>query len=52
MKKRKELLVIDMQKGSFTKKTPRFDTEGIVERINKLANGFPLFSGTRKGLFP
>ncbi|MEO9849514.1 MAG: cysteine hydrolase family protein [Reichenbachiella sp.] len=34
---RKALLVIDMQKGSFTSKTPRFDTEGVVDRINQLA---------------
>lgn len=31
------LLVIDMQKGSFTDKTPRFDTDGVVSRINQLA---------------
>lgn len=31
------LLVIDMQKGSFTEKTPRFDTVGVVQRINELA---------------
>jgi len=35
---RKALLVIDMQKGSFTDKTPRFDTDGVVTRINKLAS--------------
>jgi len=40
MKNRKALLVIDMQKGSFTSKTPRFDTEGVVRRINKLASIF------------
>lgn len=34
---RTALLIIDMQKGSFTKKTPRFDTDGVVARINKLA---------------
>jgi nicotinamidase-related amidase len=33
----KALLVIDMQKGSFTPKTPRFDTAGVVKRINELA---------------
>lgn len=33
----KALLVIDMQKGSFTSKTPRFDTDGVVQRINELA---------------
>ncbi|MET4081354.1 nicotinamidase-related amidase [Pedobacter sp. UYP30] len=34
---RTALLVIDMQKGSFTDKTPRFDTDGVVARINELA---------------
>lgn len=29
-----------MQKGSFTPKTPRFDTSGIVKRINELSNLF------------
>ena len=33
----KALLVIDMQKGSFTAETPRFDTKGVVKRINHLA---------------
>lgn len=32
------LLIIDMQKGSFTPKTPRFDTEGVVSRINKVSS--------------
>lgn len=40
MKNRKALLVIDMQKGSFTPKTPRFDTIGIIERINELTELF------------
>ena len=40
MEKTKALLVIDMQKGSFTSKTPRFDTNGVVERINELASVF------------
>ncbi|MFI1771328.1 isochorismatase family protein [Thalassobellus citreus] len=40
MKHRKALLVIDMQKGSFTSKTPRFDTDGVVSRINELASIF------------
>ena len=31
------LLVIDMQKGSFTERTPRFNTSGVVEKINALA---------------
>ena len=30
-------MVIDMQKGSFTSKSPRFDTKGVVMRINELA---------------
>lgn len=34
------LLVIDMQKGSFTPKTPRFDSMGVVKRINELAKIF------------
>ena len=29
-----------MQKGSFTSTTPRFDTEGVVKRINKLSDLF------------
>lgn len=29
-----------MQKGSFTSKTPRFDSNGVVERINELASIF------------
>ncbi len=37
MTNRKALLVIDMQKGSFTPKTPRFDADGVVRRINELA---------------
>mgnify|MGYP000589717899 CR=1 FL=1 len=37
MKSNKALLIIDMQKGSFTSETPRFDTQGVVNRINKLA---------------
>ena len=40
MNNRKALLIIDMQKGSFTSETPRFDTEGVVCRINELANSF------------
>lgn len=37
---KKAILIIDMQKGSFTSKTPRFDTNGVVNRINKLTNVF------------
>mgnify|MGYP002713034778 CR=1 FL=1 len=54
------LLIIDMQKGSFTSKTPRYDTEGTVMRINKLAQifrkrGLPVIfiqhDGTRENEF-
>jgi len=37
MGNKEALLVIDMQKGSFTEETPRFDTNGVVDRINELA---------------
>jgi len=37
---RKALLVIDMQKGSFTEATPRHNTEGVVQIINLLAAVF------------
>ncbi len=40
MKDVKALLIIDMQKGSFTAQTPRFDTNGVVNRINELAQLF------------
>jgi len=40
MKNRKALLIIDMQKGSFTEQTPRFDTDGVIKRINELAQSF------------
>ncbi len=40
MKTNKALLIIDMQKGSFTEQTPRYDTEGVVNRINELATLF------------
>jgi len=36
----KALLIIDMQKVSFTPDTPRFDSEGVVERINLLSDIF------------
>lgn len=34
------LLIVDMQKGSFMPATPRYDTEGVVKRINQLAGRF------------
>ena len=37
METKKALLIIDMQKGSFTDKTPRFDSVGVVKRINQVA---------------
>ncbi len=40
MKNKKVLLIIDMQKGSFTPKTPRFDTVGVVKRMNELSELF------------
>ena len=40
MKNEKALLIIDMQKGSFTSNTPRFDTDGVVERMNELSDLF------------
>ncbi|RIV38190.1 isochorismatase family protein [Flagellimonas lutimaris] len=47
MESDKALLIIDMQKGSFTPKTPRFDAIGVINRINRLADifrkeGFPV----------
>jgi nicotinamidase-related amidase len=36
------LLIIDMQNTSFTPKTPRFDSDGVVQRINRLSLNFRL----------
>ncbi len=36
----KALLIIDMQVGSFSEKTPRHDANGVVQRINSLSNQF------------
>ncbi len=38
----KALLIIDMQNTSFTPKTPRFDSDGVIQRINKLSHKFRL----------
>ncbi|WP_346882242.1 isochorismatase family protein [uncultured Algibacter sp.] len=38
--KKKAMLIIDMQKGSFTDNTSRFDTDGVVARINQLSSIF------------
>ncbi|MGS2740897.1 cysteine hydrolase family protein [Sinomicrobium sp. M5D2P17] len=40
MKNRKALLIIDMQKGSFTPQALNYDTNGVVQRINELAGLF------------
>ncbi len=31
-----QLLVVDMQKGLFSKETPRLDADGVIRRINRL----------------
>lgn len=36
----KALLIIDMQKVSFTPQTPRFEAEKVIERINTLSGFF------------
>ncbi len=36
----KALLIIDMQEGLFTSETPRFDAEGVIQRINTLSAYF------------
>ena len=36
----KALLIIDMQKVSFTQKTPRFDSDNVIKRINILSDKF------------
>lgn len=60
MNTKKAFLIIDMQKGSFTPATPRYDAQGVVERINKLAvlfrnQGLPIIyiqhDGTGSGEF-
>ncbi|MEL6254269.1 MAG: isochorismatase family protein [Bacteroidota bacterium] len=38
------ILIIDMQKGSFTPKTPRYDAVSTVERINEIAHQFRLLN--------
>jgi nicotinamidase-related amidase len=32
------LLIVDMQKGGFKSETPRFDADGVINRINLLAD--------------
>jgi len=31
------LLIVDMQQGSFTTATPRYDSDGLIKRLNRLA---------------
>jgi len=40
MKNKKALIIIDMQKGSFTPDTPRFDSAKVIQRINTLGEMF------------
>jgi nicotinamidase-related amidase len=40
------LMVIDMQVGLFGEATPRFDAEGVVQRINILANAVRAAGGS------
>jgi len=36
----KSLLIIDMQKGSFTSNSPPYDAKNVINRINRLTNIF------------
>jgi nicotinamidase-related amidase len=36
----KALIIIDMQEGSFTPATPRYDSESVIKRINHLSEFF------------
>jgi len=56
----KALLIIDMQAGSFTPATPRYDSDGVIDRINQLSaifrsNGdqviFIRHDGTKEGCY-
>jgi len=37
---KKALVIIDMQVGSFTPKTPRYESEIVIEKINRLSSSF------------
>lgn len=41
----KALLVIDMQVGSFEGNPPRYDADGVIQRINKIARNVRLGGG-------
>ena len=56
----KALLIVDMQAGSFTPATPRYESEKVIEKINQLASFFRLkgnlvifirHDGTNEGYF-
>jgi nicotinamidase-related amidase len=40
------LIIIDMQQGSFGDATPRYDADGLVKRLNKLADAVRSAGGT------
>ena len=39
------LIIIDMQQGSFTAESPRHDSDGLVERLNRLASAVRVMGG-------
>jgi nicotinamidase-related amidase len=39
------LVIIDMQQGSFTDSSPRHDSEGLITRLNALANAVRVAGG-------
>lgn len=56
----KALVIVDMQVGSFTPKTPRYESDRVIEKINRLSskfrsNGdyviFIRHDGTKEGYF-
>jgi nicotinamidase-related amidase len=40
------LIIIDMQRGSFTRATPKHDADGLVDRLNRLAQATRAANGT------
>jgi nicotinamidase-related amidase len=40
------LIIIDMQQGSFSAASPRYDASGLVQRLNRLADGVRATGGT------
>src|ERR1043166_3867551 len=39
------LIIIDMQQGSFTEATPRHDSDGLIRRLNTVANAVRAVGG-------